>query len=167
MKNNYYKPTGPYVFQSGKRRGRTLELLMFEDYQFLNWFYNQKIKSCNGNKNCLEKHLSWLLEKGEDRQPKMICPHCKKRSIAYFSVLFSSSGDDFSVDPYYTCCEDCTDELIAMAGGKMPSLLPIKFSSLLFFRRKGDRKRVAKMYRTLFQTPSKMGRNKAFHFFNE
>ncbi len=165
MKNNYYKPNGPYTFQSGKRKGRTLELLMFEDYQFLSWFYSQKVKSDNGNKNGLEKHLEWLLKRGEDRTPKMICPHCKKRSIAYFSVLLS--GNDFSINPYYTCCEDCTDELVSMAAGKTPSLLPIKFSSLLFFRKKGDRRRVAKMFRILFQTPNKMGRNKAFHFFNE
>ncbi|MEA2092892.1 MAG: hypothetical protein U9P61_02915 [Patescibacteria group bacterium] len=140
---------------------------MFEDYQFLNWFYYKKINSNGGEKNRLEKHLCWLLEKGENRQTKMICPYCKKRYIAYFSVLFSS-GNDFSVDPCYTCCEDCTDELVATAvgKGKVSSLLPIKFSSLLLFWKKVDQKRIARIYRTFFQLPKKLGKKQAFNFFN-
>ncbi|MCF7845521.1 MAG: hypothetical protein K9M12_02035 [Candidatus Pacebacteria bacterium] len=162
---NYYHPTGPYTFQSGKRRGRTLELLMFEDYQFLNWFYHQKINGSGGGKNRLEKHLGWLLEKGENRKPKMMCPHCRKYPVAYFSILFSANGNDFSAGSYYSCCEDCIDELKAMAFEKTPSLLPIRFSSLLLFRKKEDRRRIAKMYRIFYQLPGKMGKKKAFNFF--
>ena len=69
-----YQPNGSYVIKSGKRKGKVLELLMFNDYLFLVWMLQKLNKASKGGKNELHLHLEWLIQKGENRQVKMICP---------------------------------------------------------------------------------------------
>lgn len=163
-----YQPSGPYVIQSGKRRGRALEMLMFEDYAFLRWFLNYKLdgNAKTQNKNILHRHLEWLMERGEDRQPVLICPQCGKRPVKYFSVVYSCDGD-ISIGPEYTCCDEarCQETLTEMALEKPCRLLPIKFSSLLQFPHKTDQRRLARLFRSVFGLSGRLTKNQAFRFF--
>ncbi len=156
---------GWYEFKSGKRKGKVLELLMFEDYNFLHWFYHNKIKG-GKEKNRLERHLEWLLSRGEDRQPKMLCPQCNEEPVKYFSVLHSFN--DFSIGTFYTCCEkkECKERLRGMAAGKSITLYQFKFSILRRFN-KTDAKRVAELYKRVFQLPKPLRREVAYKFFSE
>lgn len=164
-----YKPDGPYVIQSGKRKGEALELLMFRNYGFLVWWFkelNKKMKS--DKKNRLHKYLEWLLQQGENRPIQKLCRFCQKRLIAYLSVL----GDDiggYSMGIYYSCCgdENCKKQLVSLALEKFPMFLPIKFSSILTFRRKSDQKQFANLLKEVFQiNKGKLTRDKAFQFFS-
>lgn len=162
-----YQPSGPYVIQSGKRRGKALEMLMFENYAFLRWFLVHKLNSNKTqNKNSLHRHLEWLVEQGESRQPTLVCPQCGQGPIKYFSVVYNYDGD-VSIDSGYTCCDktECREALAKMALEKTCQLLPIRFSSLLRFSNKSDRRRATKLFRQVFGLPERLTRNEAFRFF--
>ncbi len=169
-----YEPNKPYIFQSGKREGKALEVLMFNEPGFIPWQLNLIRKRKNGsNKNALEKHLEWLIAKGETREPQMICPQCNKERVEYFSVRYSYDGRDFSISPAYTCCDSarCTEKLKAMAGGRGPHFFRIRWSSITrVTTRKSDQKRVADVFRHIFNLPygkgSRLTAEKAFEFFS-
>lgn len=167
-----YEPTKPYVIKGGKRKGKALELLMFNDYGFLRWHLAKikKMKSGTG-KNEYEKHLEWLLKRGEDRKPKMICPICGEKRVQYFSIRRSRGGYDFSISPSYTCCEkeECRSKLRAKALGGPVQLVRPKFSNILRYAKlKRDRKRIADLYKEIFMLPTtRLTRKRAFQFFKE
>ncbi len=163
-----YIPTDPYVFKSGKREGKCLELLMFEDYQFLHWLYNTNIKGKGVSKNQLELHLEWLLMRGENRQTAMKCPQCNANHyVSFFSVRYSYN--DFSIGPQFTSCSNksCVESLKALSLEKTPAILPIKFSSILTFKLKIDRKRVTNLFRHCFGLPRPLKKDVAFRFFTK
>lgn len=163
-----YKPDGPYVIQSGKRKGQAVENIMFIDYSWLRWMYDLlKSKSQGGNKNLFHLHLEWLLGRGETRESKIECPVCGKRKAKFFSVRYS--GDDFSIGGQYICCEDesCISEIRGMGGEQIPTLYPFRFSVLRNFRRKIDQKRIIELFKKVFCLPERIDRKRAFQFFNE
>jgi len=167
-----YQPNEPYVIKSGKHEGRVLELMMFSEY----WFLVLMLQRINrafqgepkGKKNQLHLHLEWLLQKGENRYPQMICPQCEKRPAKYFSVVYEN-GDDFSISPIYTCCKDlkCADELRAQALDKSPQFLPFCFSVIKNFQLKIGQKRVIDLFRKVFELPKLLTRKAAFEFFRD
>ena len=163
-----YQPRGPYVFQSGRRAGKTVEHFMFEDYGFLTWFLYGMNRESNGQKNVLHQHLEWVLRRGENRKTKMICPQCRVRTVKFFSVLYGYGHDDFSVDLHYTCCENggCREILRGMALGERPVFMPFRFSQLTNFER-GDRRRIAELFKEVFEIPKPLTRGAVFQFFNE
>jgi len=163
-----YQPIGPYRIKSGKRKGKVLELLMFNDYSFLLWMFQKLERVSKGGKNELHLHLEWLIKKGETRQPKITCPQCGKRPVRYFSVVYERGGD-FSIGPYYTCCEDpkCIYELRAQALDKSPQFLPFYFSVIKNFQLKFDQKRIANLFLEVFELPKPLTRKIAFKFFRD
>ncbi len=162
-----YEPQEAYAFKSGKREGKTVEGLMFDDYGFL-LFLRRKIKnnSSGKNSNRLERHLEWILSRGEDRETSMLCPYCRKRKVSRFSVKYSH--EDFSIGPQYTCCdfEECADKLRALSFGGYVELLPFKFSSITRFSSKRDRRAVVSLFKTVFGMSPPLRRDKLFKFFS-
>lgn len=164
-----YVPTGPYVFQSGKRQGKAAELLMFDDYGFLVWLYRKFESEFNGGRNRLYCHLEWLLRQGETRQSRMLCPHCQQQPVKYFSVLGLHSPDGISIGWEYTCCsaEACIEKVRNWAGVHDPDFLEFRFSRLIRFRTKFDRAEVVQLFRRVFSLPDRLTRQAAFKFFKD
>ena len=162
-----YNPSSPYVFKGGKRKGVVLESLMFKDYGFLLYLLAKirKEKKSEG-KNELERHLEWVLARGEDRKPKALCPQCGKKRVEYFSVAYSHF--DFSVGPHYTCCDspDCAEKVKGMAM-KRVALDPFRFSVMKNFRSKTDQKRIGNLFKWAFGLEGQLRREKLFSFFSE
>jgi hypothetical protein len=163
-------PPRPYVFKSGKRKGKAAEVLMFQDYSFLHWML-RKLNSENPNRrNNLHEHLEWLFKAGENRSTKKICPHCQAKKVEFFSVRRSFYARDFSIGLEYTCCanSDCMDKLRAWSAEKEPEFLPFKWSALNDFEYKGDIERVInRLFKPVFGLPKRMTRKTAFDFFSE
>ncbi len=163
----YYNPDGPYVFQTGKRKGVSVESLMFNDYGFILFLLSKirKEKKGEGEKNKLERHLEWIIARGEDRETEALCPQCKERRVRYFSVVYSFN--DFSAAPYYTCCDNrrCIERLEGMAM-KSVSFFPFKFSVLKRFRSKADKKRISSIFKWAFGLEPPLRKEKLFKFFS-
>lgn len=162
-----YTPTGPYVFGSGRRAGKVVEVLMFKDYSFLCWLLEKMRKeSTNGGKNKLQRHLEWILEKGEKLPVQSLCPHCKEKPISRISVI-GNERDGYTMGFNFTCCDSarCLEKVRNMAGREMPKILPVKFSSLRKFRRGTDQEQLAKLLRSIFNVPSRMTKEVAFELF--
>jgi hypothetical protein len=163
-----YQPTGPYIFQSGKHVGQSAELLMFDDYGTLRWMLS-KMESAGGRQNVLHQHLAWLMQRGENRQTKMICPRCGTRPVQLFSVRYSYGGRDFSIGSTYTCCkmEVCRQALYSMSAENLPTFMSFRFSRLMNFGLRSDRLRVAEIFKEAFDLPKPLTRDAVFQFFNQ
>jgi hypothetical protein len=121
-----FNPTGPYIIKFGFRKGKSLEELMFEDYP---WLVQRKerMDSCLkpwSKPNQMHTHLCWLLERGEDRIAKTVCPHCGEKIISFF-------GYSFKDKKYFVCCDQilCAGKLLVKTYRH-----PLKFSSILNFQ---------------------------------
>ncbi len=119
-----------------------------------------KLKEEGKNKNRLEVFLDWLLERGENRKTRVLCRHCKKRNVEWFSVRYSYGGD-FAAGVGFTACGECKEELL----GENVVLYPFKFSVLMGFKG-GDRKRIARLFCSAFDI-EKVQRKRAFDLFAE
>lgn len=114
------------------------------------------------NKNKLEVFLDWLLPRGENRKTKVLCRHCRRKNVEYFSVRYSYGGD-FSVGTGFTACDDCKERLL---GDGNISLFPFRFSMLLRFSKGSDRDRVAKLFQEAFDIKT-LHKEKVFQLFSE
>ena len=174
MKNlkDSYEPSEPYVIKSGKREGKVLELMMFNNYSFLRWQLGKIRREYNGGrKNQYHKHLEWLLQRGENREAKIICPVCGEDKVSHFSVRFSRGTRRFSISPRYTCCEkkECREMLRAGAFGDNLQFFKPKFSNVTRITKyKIEQKRITELYKQIFDLSTKrLTRKAAFEFFNE
>lgn len=168
MNNGFgYVPENPYVIQSGKRAGKCLELLMFEDYSFISWQRKRCDEGCTNpaKMNKLHKHLVWLMTQGNMRKSKRICPQCGKNPITHFSVMRSKYG--VSVSTNYVCCDNdnCKEKLKGLAFEKTPDILPFKFWVLNYFSSKTDQKMISNLFRKVLGLEERLTREKAFEFF--
>lgn len=166
---NIWVPEGPYVFKSGDRKGRSLECLMFSDYPFLNWYYDAHFSASSGNKNELHRHLEWILARGNDRIPKILCPQCGIRQVRKYSVVNLGFNNEISVGYKYTSCnhQDCIDTLLSSELFQQIALYSFKFKYLLKFKAPSNLKKVVELYKTVFLLPSRISGKIAFEFFNE
>ncbi len=134
----------PFVFKEGKRKGKSIERMMLEDYSFLVWYLGRirelKKSSSQGR---LEKHLEWIISKGETRTAVVSCRFCQERPIEYFSIRYSYASD-FSVSMHYTACKDCKHNL----RENNTIILPLKFSSLKNLKR--EKKEVVSLFKEAF-----------------
>lgn len=163
-----YSPRESYVIQSGKKKGKSVEQLMFSDYGWLMYMKGVLNKKSASAKNTLHKHIDWVLAQSKSRVPKMLCPQCNKKPVAYFSYLgFEQFG--YSMSATYTCCNDdkCRSRLAAQGIEKMPTFLPIAFSSIAHFTNKQDQKRVAEILKQCFNLPKRLTKEVLFTFFSE
>ena len=121
-----------------------------------------------GEKNSFHRHLEWLLERGQNRKPEMICPQCGARIVEFFSLLFGHGGD-FSIGSHFTCCnnEGCKEILWDMACDKTPTFIPFEFSVQMRHNFRIDRRRVVGLFKEVFQLPRPLTRDAAFAFFKK
>jgi hypothetical protein len=142
--------------------------MMFDDYEFLNWYYHDlNEKSKGGPKTKLHKHLEWVLRRGQTRKPKMLCLYCKVRPVTRFSIIFYEY--DISIGTEFTCCDDeqCKDEIDSKASGNNYQFLPFHFIVLKRMRSKAECKEVGELFRQVYELPKPLTRQRAFEFFNE
>ena len=160
-----YQPAGPYQFQTGKREGRSADVLIFTDPGKLSWMLQEMQKKSQGGKNRLHLHLEWLFQQAETRQPTMLCPQCKQGPVTQFSLYSNRFG--ISVGTSYTCCDEkeCIEKVQAMAFGKGLSFLPFKWSEAMSFHNKADQRQVLNLFRSVFELPQRLTAQKAFEFF--
>ena len=167
-----YDPDKPYTIKSGKREGKSLGVLMFNEYSFLRWHFGEMEKryTTGTGRNDYHRHLIWILKRGEDRKPKMECPVCGQRKVKYFSVRFSRGINRFSVSSQYTCCQsnECKKMLRAGAFSDNIHFYQPKFSNVTKLTNlKGEQKKITDLYRKIFKLEGRMTKNKAFNFFKE
>jgi hypothetical protein len=132
-----YWPNSCFKVSSGKKKGKILERLMFENYSWLDWmgrFLNAKLKE-GSKKNNFHLHLEALLQRGEELETVTLCPQCEQREVRWMSVIISPYGYGISAYSMYTCCDhgECIDKLRTGAT-KTPSFLPFQFSVLRNFK---------------------------------
>lgn len=163
-----YNPRESYVIQSGKKAGKSIEQLMFSDYGWLMYMKNLLNEKSAAAKNKLHKHIEWALAQGETRSPKMLCPQCNKNPVSHFSYL-GSERFGYSMSAAYTCCNDekCISRLSSQGIEKVPTFLPIAFSSITHFTNKQDQKRVSEILRDCFNLPKRLTKEVLFTFFSE
>lgn len=171
MPQEPYKPSGPYVIQSGPRMGQVLELLMFNNYPFLRWLLNKIEKEDRGKnrENRLHQHLRWLIAHGEDRPVPTVCPHCCQNPVAKIA-LSGSRKDGYSRDSFrlrvHTSCADCRRELHVFPAGNRQTILDLKFSTIVWRGfRQHDREQFVQFLKEIFQLPLDLNRQRAFEFF--
>lgn len=169
-------PAGPYVIQSGKRKGKSVEVMMFTDYPFLAWWLKKMEKEYvagASNKNRAHRHVEWLLEQGENRMTVAICPQCRQVQVECFSVVHSASGE-MSFGPCWTSCNSsaCRHALESEAIGKPIEFFPFKFSvmGIKKFSQVYYQSALGILFRKVFGLPCGNGRvltpRRAFEFFS-
>jgi hypothetical protein len=166
--NNNYDPRAPYAIKSGSKIGESLEHLMFIDYGWLVYMRDLLNKRKSKEKNKFHKHIEWVLERGESRQSKMLCPQCVSSPVVYFSVL-GERRNGYSMNVAYTCCDDdaCKQKLIAQGIEKTSTLMPIAFSSIMRFGVKRDQRQVVQILKKCFNLPKRLTKEVLFSFFKE
>jgi len=157
-----YIPEGPYIIKSGKRSGQCLETMITREYGFLKWWKGfLDSKSTGDQKNELHRHLEWLLEQGENRQPKIFCPHCGERPVSLFAVYRDYRGGK-AFDFNHAYCRSCFWDKCP------PSTIAKKAFLFSFFGgRLNTRERflAIKLFREVFGLPKRLTRQKTFEFF--
>lgn len=68
-------PTGPYMLQSGRYKGRYLEDLIFNDPEYV--LIMNKYRDETKKENAIQRHLHLLME--NIPKTEMVCPICKKK----------------------------------------------------------------------------------------
>lgn len=160
----FWTPNGPYIIGSGKRAGKALELLMFSDYYFLQWHFDQLEErlSSGSSRNIYHRHLGWLLNRGENRRVPMACPSCNTKPIKLLSIR-GVERFGYSMHQSFSCCDD--EECITRIYTEKQMYLPVKFSSILNFRLKSDQKQFVNVLRDVFGLIGRLTKEKAFDFF--
>ncbi|MBU4348352.1 hypothetical protein KJ671_02550 [Patescibacteria group bacterium] len=158
MLSEKYIPSGPYIFKTGKRKGKSLEELMFENYSWLDYM----LKNMNSNLkefsklNSFHLHLRWLMARGEDRVSTQSCFCCLSKRVEFFAYSYREKK-------YFTACEDviCRGKILAKANSR-----PLKFSSILEFSYP-SRLFIAKFLREMFlPCCKKLTADELFKFFS-
>ncbi len=147
-----YKPNSCWRVKSGKKKGKLLEGLMFDNYTWVRYMLdllNAKLKE-GSEKNNFHLRLEALLKRGEELEAVALCPQCEQRKVKYMSVLTSTSG--MSAYPVFTCCEntECVDRLKWQAT-REPQFYPLKFSVIKRFKNKTDQGMIANVLKWAFK----------------
>lgn len=160
-----YEPIEPYTTLKHK----TLEVQMFSHYDFLIWQY-QKLEKEAELKDVSEitqyhKHLEWVIERGEDRIPKLDCHHCKKNKVKFFYFERAAGGAIvFSRNDIF--CQFCSEKFSVSTN----NLREFRFKVLLefkLFRSYNYWNELLPLYRHVYQLPSIINKKIAFNFFKE
>lgn len=161
----YYEPLRPYTIQ---KNNKTLEVLMFLDYCKLVWQYNKLEKEAEFKDfreiSDYHKHLEWLIERGEDRIPKAVCPHCRSNIVKFYYYEWSKGVPTFSIDDIF--CQKCALDKIV----NISRLLRFKFSNLKQFYKYGEYNflnNILPIYKMAFKLPDRITKEIAFKFFKE
>jgi len=175
---NLYVPEEPYTIKSGQRRGRSLEVLMFEDYGFIKRQKSKRDRDVekakklgkSPEKNKYHKHLTWLVRKGSNRTPKMTCPICGKNTVEFFGIRRTRGYalDVSYIRPRNTSCNSGCKQILQAKSLNGP-LYRFKWKNVLRVgETKRERRIITDMYRRVFQLSTKrLSKEEAFEFFKE
>lgn len=163
-----WTPSGPYKFKTKDSRywKKSAEWVMFHDYGYLRRLLDQKESKPYKTKDPLHQHLEWLLARGEDRPVYRTCPVCQENPIKYLSVR-GSDRDGYSIGLSFAHCgqDKCRGRFIT---DKMPTDIPVVFSSYERFFYKTDKDRFLTVLRQVYQIDeSPITANRAFNFFSQ
>jgi len=93
-----YRLNGSYVFASGKKKGESVEALMFSQRSYL--VKLKHIRDTNLTRDSrpdrLHLHLAWILSAGEFVKPLSTCQYCpddrEHNKLGFFSVRYSGGA---------------------------------------------------------------------------
>jgi hypothetical protein len=161
MRTTAYDPPEPYILKSGRSKGKSLEELMFKNYSLLAFLFAKCRENQEYTNMCF--HLSWLIQRGENRIAKAICPHCGIRPVQFFSVIHDAGGrGDFAIIQEAMACGDC-EEILKERFSQ--NILPFRFSTLGRFKRPGDYRRIKELFESVFGVSRLIKKEEAFEFF--
>ena len=164
-----YEPEGPYIFKNGQKQGKAVEILMFQDFFYLDRLYKKMGENYRGfqGKNELHKHLEWIMARTREVKPIKLCRFCKERPIAYVSIRSSKSGTVIS--HHFACCNNqtCKGKLTSESPGLSPQLVPANLFSLRLriFNKTWKRRQFLGLLRFIYGLEGKLTAQKAFEFF--
>lgn len=160
-----YEPIEPYTTQ----KHQTLEVQMFSHYDSLIWQYRKLEKEVElkdvSEITKYHKHLEWVIERGEDRVPKLDCHHCKKNKVKFF-YFEKASGGVYTFNRDNIFCQQCAGKFSLNES----NLREFRFKALLEFkvyRTYNYWNELLPLYRYAFQLPSIINKKVAFNFFKE
>ncbi len=164
-----YEPEEPYIFKNGQKQGKAVEILMFQDFFYLDRLYKKMEENYRGlqGKNELHKHLEWIMARTREVKPIKLCRFCQERPIAYISIRRSKSGTVIS--HHFACCNDpaCSKKLSAELGSGNPQLVPANLFSLRLriFNKTWKRRQFLGLLRFIYGLEGRLTAQKAFEFF--
>ncbi len=169
-----YRPTGPWVLQSGKNEDQALEQLMIRKYATVLWFLRKRNEGWERggrrSKDRFHQHLEWLVKQGESRIPICPCPHCPKdnpNTITRFSVIGDPRGNQISCGMSFTACdrEECKRKVDDQTTKNNNSWYRFKFSVLNEFSKSNQTLLLRTVLRPGFGIDKRMSKQDLFEFF--
>ncbi len=169
------KKKAPYYLKTGDFKGMSLEALMFCQYREL----RRRLEALKGFGNAqspLKKRLEWLIQRGETRMAKMLCPICKKNPVEWFAVfhLFTDGNyqkeSTFTAVKEYSCCgdEECKEQTEKCGFGAKVEIKPIKFSTIPELAKSDfEEKMLLNLFREFFGLEGSLKGKEALSFFEE
>ncbi len=164
-----YLPEKPYVYKEGRMRGMSMARLMFENYSFLHSSY-LSIKDINPTSE-KEKHLKWIIERGENRPPLEKCKQCYVLMAVRFLVSYSKNR--FFVSPNLISCDrsECKKKLMDQVKEANGISLNFVFSSMLkiieITGKESSQMILSGLYKEIFNIPKNATDEDLFKFFLE
>lgn len=154
MKENFCKP---YIFQSGRYKGRSVEEIIFEDPNFICTLLEYRDR--NKPANALQEHMDVLLDSFP--QTECLCPVCHQRAVKYFLYL-----NHETISSNLVCCEDSDCQTVLHQNHPNDYLLPVKLSSLFVFNKhKTLRCKVISMFKKITGLRGKPKADQVFNIF--
>ena len=156
--------SAPYIIRSGKKTGKSLENMMFTDYPWVDYMFKRLESTQAANPNLFHRHLKWLMVQGENRIPTMSCPICNNSPVAYMWMAYESYG--MEAHWQMTCCRQlaCIENLRERTEGRGEIVVP-RFS-LFLGKREDSRSTILRVFKDIFELPSRITQGVAFDFFS-
>jgi len=138
---------------------------MFTNFGFIEWLLNKYYNKPTKNKNRLRLHLEWLLQQGETREAKMLCPQCGKRKVKLLSIIWSSAKT-CSIDADFSCCSSdaCKKKLENLVLEHPHRFVEIKFSTVIQSQSPRNKKLMLRAFRRILNLP-RLTKEATFEFF--
>jgi hypothetical protein len=145
MKKELVIPTTPYIFQSGKHAGESVESFIFKGSEYLFHVRNRKHRE----NDVLDQHLDFIFEAGCELETKLLCPFCQEKKVKNFLVL----NKQFLTG--LTCCDnpECRRQLKNLHPGY--DLRIFRISTLGEFKIPSIRKKAETFFRKVYGYPRK------------
>ena len=145
-------------------KNKSFEKLMFDDYPYLEWSY-ENLKNSNDRGK-----IGILLELGEKVKPigicrKKDCTNIVQKICFYRANYMTSRGKSTNTD-FCGFCSKCADDFMQISEGKH-HFVPIKFSSALSFDTVTDRKSFTDELKYCLGGPSQKTNEAALGFFRK
>lgn len=169
-----YKPQQPYILQTGKYEGKSLEEIFFIDSGQMQKYLFYMEQAPPENWNDMQKRISWLFRKASEKKPKHLCRFCNQRPVTRFSVRISDNGEDLDNPsfgmPYAFCDDDitCRSQIFTEASNGLVTFHNFDLKDLhRLIVILNSQKKVLDMFRTAYSLPEKLNAKTAFAFFRD